>query len=180
MFFRRLFWIFLISIFVSCVGEQNDVFTADVMTTSYAEPQGIEIWIDSVRQDIKILRLRKANGAGRMRFLVELADSLHLSLFVTPFDIGYFPIHSSIVEDDEIKFSRTHLELKKQINAHQYIYYETDTMSVKNHVIISHIDTVEQTVSGIFQCQMKMLSPASEPIKNQLQIRGKFHTTYRD
>lgn len=180
MSFRRLFWIFFIIIFVSCVGEENDLFTTGVMATSYAETQGIEIWIDSVRQDIKLLRLRKANGAGRMRFLVELADSVHLSLFVTPFDIGYYPIYSSIVEDDEIKFSRTHLELKKQINTHQYIYYETDTMSVKNNVIISHIDTLERTVSGVFQCQMKMFLPTSEPMKNQLQIRGKFHTTYRD
>lgn len=182
MFFTRPLFLFLITIFVSCTDDQTDLLSVDInhATITFAEPQGMEVWIDSVRQNVKLLRLRKANGASRMRFLVELSDSLHLSLFVTPFETGSHPIHTSTAEDDDIKFSRTHLEFKKQINTNQFIYYETDTMSTKNHVIISHIDTMAQTVSGVFQCKMKAPLLGIETTYHLLKIHGKFLLAFRD
>lgn len=180
MVFGRLLFFVIIIIFVSCVQEENESFTSNINSSNFAVSQDMEVWIDGVRNNVKFMRLRKANGASRMRFLVELSNSAQFSLFVTPFDIGYNPIYSSIVENDEIKFSRTHLEFNKQINPNQHIYYDVDTLSKINHVSISHIDTINQTVTGIFQCQMRSILPAKDSIYHNFQINGKFFTTYRN
>jgi hypothetical protein len=124
--------------------------------------------------------VRKANGASRMRCLIELSDSTHLSLFVTPFEIGNHLFHPANVDDDEIKFSRTHLEFKKQIHNYTYLHYEIDTIFGANYITISHIDTTEKIVSGLFQCKIKNPLLGSEQTNIPLQIRGKFSTVFRD
>ena len=182
MFSIRLFFLFLIAIFVSCTDDQTDLLSKSIDQTSItiAEPQGMDVWIDSVRQNVKLLRLRKANGASRMRFLVELSDSLHLSLFVTPFETGTHPIHTSTVEDDDIKFSRTHLELKKGINNNLYYTYALDTMVLNNQVLINQIDHINMTVTGYFICHLYKQNIATKQESAQFKIWGHFHSTFRD
>lgn len=182
MFFIRPLFLFLITIFVSCTDDQSDLLSTRINHASitFAEPQGMEVWIDSVRQNVKLLRLRKANGASRMRFLVELSDSLHLSLFVTPFETGSHPIHTSAAEDDDTKFSRTHLEFKKQINTNLYSIYALDTMALNNQVLISRIDQINQTVTGHFICHLYKLNIANKLESTQVKIWGHFNSDYRD
>jgi len=149
--------------------------------TTYSKPTGLEIWIDGSRQDIELFRIRKANGASRMRLLVEMEDSLHFSLFLTPFLEGNHLIETGNVSEDMLKFSRTHCELKQNVDETQFYLFEVDTtLATINRVVITEIDTVNSMVRGSFQCQMKMVDFGVEPNPPLLEIKGIFNTTYRD
>lgn len=164
----------------SCSTEKNQTFTSKYSSSILSTSQDIQIWINNDQKNIKLIRLRKAEGASRARLLVELKDSSYLSMFITPFVNGNSLINSSIAESDDIKFSRTHLEFKKQISSNQYLFYDVDTLLNTNQVIINKIDTINQSVSGYFQCQLKILKPGNNPANNDLKIYGTFLTTYKD
>ncbi len=153
----------------------------ETLEANFASPTGIELWIDSSRQEVKLFRVRKANGASRMRLLVEMSDSIHFSLFLTPFEVGSHLIESGNFTDEMFKFSRTHCDLKQQVASSQFHLYEVNSaFGYDNHVLISQIDTIQRTVSGLFQCQMKMITFDGDPIHQPLKISGSFNTSYRD
>lgn len=173
--------IYIILALSSCGVEQPDPSMMAMETITYSEPTGIEVWIDSSRQEIKLFRIRKANGASRMRLLAEMSDSMHFSLFLTPFELGSQPIETGNVSDEIFKFSRTHCELKQQVDESNFYLYEVDSaLAFDNRVEITEIDTIQRTVSGNFQCQMKMVVFEGDPTGQPLKIRGAFDTSYRD
>lgn len=180
---RHLLQICSIIMLFSCGVDHPDLSKSggDISETTYSKPTGLEIWINSNRQDVQLFRLRKANGASRMRLLVEMADSLHFSLFLTPLVVGNHVIESGNVFEDMLKFSRTHCELKRNVDETHFYLYEVDTtLTTINRVEITEIDTVQSMVRGSFRCQMKMVNFEGEPNSQQLQINGVFNTSYRD
>ena len=100
---------------------------------------------------------------------------------MTPFEVGSHPIESGNVTDEIFKFSRTHCDFKQQVASSQFHLYEVDSaFGYDNYVLISKIDNIQRTVSGLFQCHMKMITFDGDPTGQLLQISGTFDTTYRD
>lgn len=155
---------------------------SDTPGTSFGDPANLEIWIDSNVQKARLFRVRKANGASRMRLLVDLPDSIRFTLFVTPFETGSYQIETgNIADDDDLKFSRTHSEFKQLINESHFFWYEVDTaQAYDNRVEITQIDTIQRTVAGQFRCHMTIDLYAGVPVPEKVVIWGHFYSTYRD
>lgn len=167
----------------SCSKDLADtsIIVEDSLTSGYPESTTFEVSIDGKKQEIKLFRVRKANGASRMRILVEMSDSTHFSLFLTPFTLGSQKIETGNVSEEIFKFSRTHCELKKYVNESQYYLFEVDSaFASENKVEITHLDTIQKTVEGWYKCNLKTVAAYPEVKNQKILINGVFFTTYRD
>jgi hypothetical protein len=174
---------FLLGSTLSCDKEslQPTIKGSNVVTSTFGSPTGLEIWIDSTIQQVKLYRVRKASGASRMRILVEMPDSVHFSLFLTPFEIGSHQLETGNISDEVVKFSRTHCDLQQEISNTQSFLYEVDTiLGFRNSVEITQVDTIKRTVTGRFNCHMKKVSYVGKPSPEKIQLWGRINSTYRD
>lgn len=180
---KYLFFLFFAAVLLSCHKERPALADGGPgpAVSPHVEPTGLEMRIDGSIQDIRLFRLRKANGASRMRLLVDLPDSAHFSLFVTHFAVGSHQIETGNVADDVLKFSRTHCEFEQQVDESQFYLYEVDTaLAFDNRVEITQIDTVQRTVSGRFRCHLKKEIFISVPNPERMLVEGDFYAAYRD
>ncbi len=91
------------------------------------EPEYFRFWLNGRMQTASAYRVRKANGASRMRLLADFPDSLRLSLFATPFLTGTQAIGSGNIQEESVKYARTHCDFYQQAGPKILRFYEVDT-----------------------------------------------------
>jgi hypothetical protein len=181
---KKYFILFVVvTVLLSC-GKDNAgsaSIESNPTGTTLIDSANFEMWIDGIMQEFSLFRVRKANGESRMRLLADMPDFVRFSLFVTPFELGSQQIESGNVSNELLKFSRTHIELRQQINETQFYLFEVDTtFAFDNSIDIIEIDSIQRIVAGRFRCHMKNVVSVDFSVIENILIQGNFRSTYLD
>jgi hypothetical protein len=145
------------------------------------EADYFRFWLNDSPLAVQAYRVRKANGASRMRLVANFPDSLRLSLFATPFLTGAQPIGSGNIAEEAVKYTRTHCDFYQQTDTQIPRFYDIDSTKVQESVLeIISIDTIQRIVSARFKVHMLSTADLGTPALNQIVLRGEFRSNYQE
>jgi hypothetical protein len=145
------------------------------------EADYFRFWLNDSPLAVQAYRVRKADGASRMRLVANFPDSLRFSLFATPFLTGVQPIGSGNVAEVAVKYARTHCDFYQHTDTQILRFYDTNPTKAQSSVLeIIAIDSIERIVTARFWVHMLSVADLGAPALNQIVLRGEFRSKYQE